>query len=49
VVALGGRYPQQEREELQALHPEWQRLHSERLQVPGLDGERHVVVLGNVI
>jgi len=49
LVALKGRYPQQELEELQALRPEWQLLQSERLQVPGLDGERHVVVLANVI
>ncbi len=46
LVALKGKYPQEELEALQASHPEWLLQQSERLQVPGLEGERHIVVLG---
>lgn len=45
LVALKGKYPQEELDELQSARPEWQLLQKERLQVSGLQGERHVIVL----
>ncbi len=43
LVAMKGRYP---RGEIDALPPPWEVAEARRVTVPGLDAERHIVVLG---